>query len=185
MVSEKHDLAQWIEKYTKDLYSWAFYKISDDELARDLVQDTFLAAVEKIGTFKGESSPKTWLFSILNYKIIDIYRKKVSKPAVHEPSVFLDFFDEEGNWQLKKRPTDWDEEEENLLDNSEFRDVLKNCLEALPEKWNTCVRLKYLTEKNGDEICQEIGITPTNFWQIIHRAKLQLRDCVDKNWFQN
>jgi DNA-directed RNA polymerase specialized sigma24 family protein len=39
--------------------------------------------------------------------------------------------------------------------------------------------------KNGDEICQELDITPTNFWQIVHRAKLQLRNCVKENWFEN
>jgi len=185
MAGNKSNLTRWVLDYTDELYSWAYYKVSDDELAKDLVQDTFLAAAEKIREFKGESSPKTWLFSILNYKIIDVYRKKVNKPVTREPSGFLDFFDEEGSWQLEKRPKDWHEQDENLLDNTEFQFVLKNCLEALPEKWNTCVRLKYLTEKSGDDICQEVGLTTTNFWQIIHRAKLQLRDCVEKNWFQN
>lgn len=183
MAFEKRDLAKWVEEYTDELYSWALYKISDDELAKDLVQDTFLAAAEKVSEFKGESSPKTWLFSILNYKIIDIYRKKVNKTELREPSGLADFFDEDGSWQIEKMPKDWHDHEENLLDNAEFEYVLKECLEALPEKWNTCVRLKYLTEKNGDEICQEVGISSTNFWQIIHRAKLQLRDCVETNWF--
>jgi RNA polymerase sigma-70 factor (ECF subfamily) len=36
--------------------------------------------------------------------------------------------------------------------------------------------------KKGEEICQELGITPTNFWQIMHRAKLQLRECIENNW---
>jgi len=54
-----------VDQYTDDLLSWASYKVSDSELAKDLVQDTFLAAAEKISSFKGESSPKTWLFSIL------------------------------------------------------------------------------------------------------------------------
>jgi RNA polymerase sigma-70 factor (ECF subfamily) len=70
------DIAQWVENYTSDLYAWARYKLSDEELAKDLVQDTFMAAAEKTSSFKGESSPKTYLFSILNHKIIDHYRKK-------------------------------------------------------------------------------------------------------------
>ncbi|MBL7111955.1 MAG: RNA polymerase subunit sigma, partial [Bacteroidales bacterium] len=56
-------LTDWVEKYTSDLYSWALHKVSDPELASDLVQDTFLAAAEKTGSFKEESKPKTWLFS--------------------------------------------------------------------------------------------------------------------------
>lgn len=58
-------------------------------------------------------------------------------------------------------------------------------MDNLPEQWNACVKLKYLMQKKGEEICQELDITPTNFWQIMHRAKLNLRDCVETNWFNN
>lgn len=183
--SETINLSQLVETYTSELYSWAFHKVSDPELARDLVQDTFLAVAEKISTFKGESSPKTWLFSILNHKIIDFYRKKVNKPVSIENQTFQKFFDADGSWKSEKQPKDWHEDEGHLLDDDDFREVLRKCLDVLPEKWNTCAKLTYLTDKKSDEICQELGITPTNFWQIVHRAKLQLRVCIEKNWFQN
>ncbi len=177
------NLSELVETYTNELYSWAFYKVSDSELAKDLVQDTFLAAAEKIEAFKGESSIKTWLFSILNYKIIDVYRNKIKQPVAINGQVFSKFFDEDGSWQKLKRPKDWHQEEQNLLDDSEFQKVLKDCLDALPEKWSMCVKLKYLSGKKGEEICQELDIAPTNFWQIAHRAKVQLRDCVENNWY--
>jgi RNA polymerase sigma-70 factor (TIGR02943 family) len=185
MTLATNKLSEWVETYTSDLYSWAFHKVSDPEMAKDLVQDTFLAAAEKIEGFRGDSTPKTWLFSILNYKIIDFYRKRVKQPVRMENQVFSTFFDEEGSWKVANRPREWNDDESNLLDNVDFQGVLKKCLDALPEKWNTCVKLKYLMEKNGDEICQELDITPTNFWQIVHRAKLQLRNCVEENWFEN
>ena len=71
-----------------------------------------------------------------------------------------------------------------MLDDAEFQTVLQKCLNALPEKWNLCVKLKYLTGKSGDEICQDLDITSSNYWQMIHRAKLQLRNCVETNWFK-
>ncbi|KKK73668.1 hypothetical protein LCGC14_2891540, partial [marine sediment metagenome] len=74
------DLENWVEEYTGGLYSWALHKTSDAELAKDMVQDTFMAAAEKINNFRGDSTPKTFLFSILNHKIIDHYRKKINKP---------------------------------------------------------------------------------------------------------
>ena len=77
------------------------------------------------------------------------------------------------------------EEGGRMITIPEFKEVLKRCLDSLPEKWNTCVKLKYLTQKSGEEICQELKITPSNFWQIVHRAKLQLRDCIENNWFKN
>ncbi len=186
MDSEKtYSLTDLVEKYTEDLYSWAVYKVSDSELAKDLVQDTFLAAAEKIDSFKGQSSHKTWLFSILNHKIIDVYRKKVKQPLPAENDVFSKFFDAGGDWKKEERPQNWQEDEGHLLDNSEFQAVLKQCMGALPERWSFAIKSKYLLDKKGEEICQELGITPTNFWQIVHRAKLQLRDCVDTNWFKN
>lgn len=185
MESKTINLSEWVEEYTDDLYSWAIYKVSDPELAKDLVQDTFLAAAEKIDSFRGDSKPKTWLHSILNNKIIDFYRKKVKQPYTADDEVFSRFFDEGGDWKNEKKPHHWDEDETHLLDNEDFKGILKKCLEALPEKWNTCVQLKYLSQKKGEEICQELDITPTNLWQIIHRAKLQLRECIESNWFKN
>jgi RNA polymerase sigma-70 factor (TIGR02943 family) len=184
MVKDKR-LTGWVETYTSDLYSWAFHKVSDAELAKDLVQDTFLAAVEKIDGFKGESSPKTWLFSILNHKIIDYYRKKINNPSRIGDQALSSYFNAEGGWRQEKMPKNWNEEDEHLLDDTEFTKILNSCLELLPENWNACVKLKYLSEKKGEEICQELDISPTNFWQIVHRAKIQLRDCIENNWYKD
>jgi len=178
------DLTQWVEDYASDLYSWAHYKLSDEELAKDLVQDTFLAAAEKLTTFKGDSSPKTWLFSILKHKIIDQYRKKVNIPLEDEEAVLSTFFDKDGEWRADKKPMNWHEEENNLLDDDNFQSVLKNCIGNLPDKWNACVTSKYLMDKNSEEICQELEISHTNYWQMMHRAKLQLRECIEENWFK-
>ncbi len=182
---KKEQLSEWVETYVTELFNWAYFKVSDTDLAKDLVQDTFLAAAEKFESFKSESSPKTWLFSILNHKIIDYYRKKVHQPLSIEKSNFLNFFDTDGGWSSDKKPGSWPNDDEHLLDDTGFQEVLKKCLDALPDKWSTCVKLKYLMDKNGEEICQELDIAPTNMWQIIHRAKLQLRDCVENNWFKN
>jgi RNA polymerase sigma-70 factor (TIGR02943 family) len=179
------DLARWVEEYTSGLFSWALHKTSDEELAKDLVQDTFMAAAERLASFRGDSSPKTFLFSILNNKIIDHYRKKVNKPVNIEDQNLSSFFNENGEWRNEKKPRDWHEEEENLLDDDKFQTVLQDCIGKLPENWNTCVTSKYLMEKKAEEICQDLGITTTNYWQMMHRAKLQLRECIEKNWFQN
>ncbi len=179
------DLTEWVESFSGELYSWALYKVSDHEMAKDLVQDTFLAASEKIEGFHGNSSPKTWLYAILNNKIIDVYRKKLKQPVKLDDRIFAEFFDEGERWKAGRIPHDWHEEENHLLDNNDFLAVLKDCLDELPDKWNACVQLKFVENKKGEDICQEIGITPSNFWQIIHRAKLQLRDCIEVNWFDN
>ena len=179
----KVNITQLVDQFAGDLFSWASYKVSDTELAKDLVQDTFLAVAEKMDSFKGDSSPKTWLFSILKYKIIDHYRAKVKQPFSYDNQSFSSFFTEDGEWRAEKKPGNWDVDDGQLLDNVDFNEVLKECIEALPEKWSMSVKLKYLMSKKGEEICQELDITPSNFWQIMHRAKLQLRECIESNWF--
>lgn len=173
-----------VSMYTEDLYRWAYHKTSSNEMAEDLVQDTFLVAAEKYSSFEGKSSEKTWLFSILNNKIVDYYRKKSRKEKSVDGQSISTFFDNDGNWNQQSKPHSWeDKDEQHLLDNPDFQAILKQCLDALPEKWNTCVKLKYLSSKSGQDICQEIGISTSNYWQIIHRSKLQLRECIEENWF--
>ncbi len=183
MPRESNILSRWVDEYTADLYAWAVFKISDGEAAKDLVQDTFLAAAERMDSFKGNSSPKTWLFTILNHKIVDTYRKKGRHPVTSGDHILSELFDKEGSWKKEKRPQHWHEEEKPLLHDEDFLAVLAECLEALPDTWNTCVKLKYIVGKKGEEICQDVGITTSNYWQIIHRAKLQLRECIEDMWF--
>jgi len=182
--AQNSDLVDWVESFTPGLYSWAVHKVSDNELARDLVQDTFMAAAEKLDSFKGDSSPKTYLYSILNHKIIDHYRKKAKQPVRMENQPISEFFSESGDWLEHKKPKEWHEEDSNPLDDPEFQSVLSGCLDDLPDNWNACVRLKYYMNKSGDEICQELDISPTNYWKMVQRAKLQLRECVEVNWFK-
>lgn len=191
-LSTKSLISNWVDTYSQSLYSWAYYKTSDKESSEDLVQDTFVAAFQSFESFEGKSNPKTWLFSILNHKISDFHRKNFrnvisSESKLSGDSAFtvLDImFDENEDWRAPSRPKEWDMSDENLADQPEFNAVLKNCFKKLPLNWSSAVQLKYLDEKDGKEICQDLGITPTNFWQILHRAKLQLRACLELNWFK-
>ncbi|WP_117884104.1 sigma-70 family RNA polymerase sigma factor [Aureibaculum luteum] len=178
----------WVNQFSDALYSWALYKTSSKETAEDLVQDTFVSAFHKIDSFKGKSQPKTWLFSILNNKIIDFYRKnakikkhefKLSEKAGFQLSDNL--FNETNGWKTREIDPIWDQEEE-LLDNPEFNGVMAACIDNLPEKWKTAITSKYLTDKKAKEICQDLGITVSNYWQIVHRAKLLLKECLETNW---
>ncbi|MCD4734569.1 MAG: sigma-70 family RNA polymerase sigma factor, partial [Bacteroidales bacterium] len=181
---------KWVEEYTGQMYSWAYFKTSDSETADDIVQDTFLAAFQAYHKFEGKSSPKTWLFRILNNKIADYHRKNFKNPSIPESSLkteddrsFFDrFFDDHGGWKKEAMPSQWSDEDEHILDDPDFRKILQICLELLPPNWFSAVHLKYLAQMDGKDICQDLGITPTNFWQILHRAKLQLRKCLDTRW---
>ena len=76
-VPEQTDVGPnfWVKNYADYLYIYACKRIDDNDLARDLVQETFLAALESWKKFDGRSSEKTWLTFIVENKMFDIYRK--------------------------------------------------------------------------------------------------------------
>lgn len=122
---------------------------------------------------------------------MDYHRKKFKEEAIHQnnpiengDNFFNTFFDHNDRWKTSERIDDWETNDGHLLDNIEFNKVLQNCMKKLPEQWFSALQLKYLKEIDGKVICQELGITPSNFWQILHRAKLQLRGCLENNWFK-
>ena len=67
------DAAKWVSDYGDMLYRYALPRVNDEDTAKDLVQETFLAAWRNYENFKGEISEKNWLYNILKNKIIDHY----------------------------------------------------------------------------------------------------------------
>lgn len=179
MKTATNIISALVEKHTAELVAFTASRVKDRQVADDLVQETFIAAFKGLENYKGESSHRTWLFSILRNKIIDHYRKyyrgkdkEVSSDA---------YFDENGSWLPDKAPSSLGDDQ-HLLDNPEFNATLLNCREHLPKKQFAVLQLKYYDQLEADAICKELEISSTYYWQLIHRAKLQLRDCLQKNW---
>lgn len=181
-------ITQWVNDYGQELFRWAVFKTNDTHLAEDLVQDTFISAIEKIGDFKGKSSPKTWLFRILNNKIVDYYRGKSKNKhfaySIDERTALKltdAEFNESGSWNDHRIVSTWSDEK-HLLDDEDFNQILKSCMDSLPELWLSVLTSKYLDEKTAAEICQELDLSASNYWQLIHRSKLLLKKCIDSKW---
>lgn len=185
----------WVENYGDYLFSIALFKTNSRATAEDIVQDTFVSAIKALPGFKGESSEKTWLTKILNNKIIDFYRKKdVLKNADGylqdtEHSFNESFFEsgkiQNGHWTKAAAPLEWGNLADQRLSQNEFKKVLEFCISKMPAKLIPVFFSKFIDEKNSEEICKELEITPSNYWVIIHRAKLLMRKCLETNWFQN
>ena len=178
-------MTEWVKIYTKELYAFTQTRIADVQSAEDIVQNTFLAALESYPRFERKSNPRTWLFAILKNKIADFLRQKYKDAEMKVSIDPLDIcFDEDGSWRECHRPNKWHIDEE-LLDDAAFLEVLKNCFSHLPSKWSSAVQLKYVYEHSSKEICNELQITLANFWQMIHRAKVMLRFCLESNWLKS
>jgi len=182
------DASQWVNKYADYLYSYAVARLNDEEQARDLVQETFLGALERIDKFEGRSSERTWLTAILKNKIMDVYRKRASRLGrrteapieSYEQHEF--FYAENGHWREEHWPKAFGIEEYDPLSAKEFQHVLKKCMQKLPSLWLSVFTMKHIDDEKTEMICSELNVTPANFWVIIHRTKLNLRSCLQQNW---
>lgn len=184
MENNQLNPSEWVNKYGDYLYNYAITRTQSQEIAEDLIQDTFLSALKAKKTFKGNSSERTWLIAILKRKIIDYYRntsrKKEDKTLDSKPFRDSGFFS--GHWLDSKTPANWNIEK--LIETEELLDILKYCLSLLPEKWKACFNLKNMEDIPNKEICKELEISESNLWVMLHRARLQLRECLEINWFK-
>lgn len=176
---------QWLVEHGAVLYSYALMHLRDSHKAEEVVQETLLAALQARDRFSGAASVRTWLFGILKHKIIDQFRRDAREVPLDEPEAVADpdagdedNFTEAGHW--RNRPASWGNPEQ-MLESRQFWQILQLCLEQVPERQARLFMMRETMENSSEEICQELGITPTNLWTMLHRARLALRQCLEKN----
>lgn len=182
--------SRWVELYGDYLYSFAFIKTRNKETAQDFVQETFVSAIRAKEAFKQGSSEKTWLTAILKNKIIDDYRKKDVLKNISayisdtEPGFDEHFFDRSnGHWLDGAAPLKWKDDADVNINRNEFYKILQYCIQKMPSKLVPVFIAKFLDDEESENICKVFDISPSNYWVIIHRAKVLMRSCLEKNWF--
>ena len=179
---------KWVSNYADQMYKYLLIRVKYAEVAEDLVQETFMAALGSMDKFSGNASEKTWLYSIMKFKLMDYYRKHYKNtPAESIPEEQFEdvyFNQAEGSHFRKEHtPKAWHSDVEKAMEEKEFNGVLTKCLEKVPTKAANVFNLKYLEDQDSKEICNLLDISEANLWTLMHRAKLMLRECFEKNWF--
>ena len=181
MVSAAHGtINKWIKEYSGIFFNYIYKRVPDKTVTKDILQETFIAAWKNSSSFKKQATEKTWLFSILKNKLVDHYRRQ-ARSIINLP--YSDpFFDKADHWTENAAPNQW-ENADSSLNKKEFYMVLDRCKTKLSGIQQLTFTMKYIDEHETDFICKVLQITPSNYWVIIHRCKLQLRECLEKNWF--
>jgi RNA polymerase sigma-70 factor (ECF subfamily) len=184
MPNHQINPTKWIDLYSDYLFNFTISRVSDGVIAQDLVQDTFLAALKSMKNFKGEASERTWLISILKRKIIDHYRKINSKKGKAEVRItYNDDSESEGDWLEERVADPYDKTAEDNMQNEELGAAILNCLSKLPKKQAEVFKMKTIQGFETEVICNELNITASNLWVIIHRARTAMATCLKENWF--
>lgn len=180
------DPALWVERYGDYLYRYALSRLNNSEFAEEVVQETFVAALRARDQFSGRGAERAWLLGILKRKIVDSVRQRVRLRTGQgdemgtDPSEFL--FDQKGTW--REDPRMFGRNPLTALENQEFWQVFRMCLETLPEKQSLVFAARELDGKQSAKICKEFEISSSNLWVLLHRARLGLMRCLKSRWQQ-
>ena len=179
---ENRDVSGLVVEHGDALFRFALLRVGNRELAEDLVQETFLAAVSKIDSYREEGSILGWLQAILKNKLIDLVR---SRSYQEKPADSPDFFTEWGVWKDPfSKWAQWQETPQESLERKNFFAILNECLSKLPLKQRLLIGMKAFDGLSTQEICKELQISSSNEWVMTYRARLGLRGCLEKNWYQ-
>lgn len=179
----------WIDNYSDYLYVFALRRVNNEEVALDLVQDTFLAALESKDRFLGNSSEKTWLTAILKNKIFD-YQRKLYSTSTSSLNALTDthgdavFFNENGHWNPEEQYNELNSVlvQPTHLEQKELDQIIKQCINTLPLPARDLFYAKMIDEEETEKICKLLNITTTNFYVMMHRARLLVRSCIEKKY---
>jgi RNA polymerase sigma-70 factor (ECF subfamily) len=158
--------------------------LRDRSVAEEVVQDTWLAALDGLDGFEGRASLRTWLFSILANRARNrAVREGRSLPfsalgeAEGGPAVDPSRFHADGHWL--ETHAGWSEEDpERLAAGAETRAAIEAAIAALPDAMRAVVTLRDVEGLEAEEICNLLGLTLTNQRVLLHRARCRLRQAL-------
>ena len=178
MTAPVEDMARLVAEHTGALLRGAMAIGFSQSDAEELVQDTFVAYLKARERFEGRSSVKTFLFGILYNKGRELARKKQREQGQEDvEAVFDSHFDAAGHWlaALPKGP-----EEEALT--QELASIIAACAEGLSTDQRASFFLKAVEGATSEDICNALGLSDTNLRVLLYRARLKLRECLERTW---
>lgn len=179
------DADKWVDRHGDMLYRYAEARVRRPEIAEDLVQDTFLAALKSKDRFQGRSTERAWLAGILRHKIVIYYRSRSrglpETDQVSHDDWLGDLFDDRGSWI--KPPDPHAILPEALVEREEFWAVFDGCLDKLSVRPREAFVRRVIEDEDIETICKALGVTATNLYVILYRARMQMRYHLTLKWF--
>lgn len=175
---DKRAFSELVSMYSERVYNLALRILRNREDAEDILQETFLTALEKIDGFDGRSTFFTWIYRIAtNASLMKLRRKKM---------VYTEFPD---NPELEKSIEntafiDWSQDPTAEVHNEELKKILDKSINELPEIYRTVFILRDLEYLSIKETGKILELSEENVKIRLRRARLYLRDKLS-NYFED
>jgi RNA polymerase sigma-70 factor, ECF subfamily len=187
MITNVDDISE-LRRY---LLRYAKLQLRDDAAAEDVVQDTLLAVHQAQTSFRGDSERRTWAAGILKHKLMDSLRSKYrnmvhasnSDERSYDDAVDQSFdgmFSADGHWA--EPVPEWKTPHGNL-EREQLRAALEMCLTKLPANTGRVFMLREWMGYELSEVCKEFSMNADNVRQIMYRARMLMRSCLQQTAF--
>ena len=174
---DEQALATLIERHQRELFSFIFYKVLDEELANDFFQDTFIKIILKLkeGKYAEEDKFILWAKRIASNLIIDYFRVKSKYIKVSDTS----YEDEEFSIFDTIKETE-DNIEDQLILNQIHAD-LKNIMSLLPENQQEIIKMRFYDELTFKEIAELTNTSINTTLGRMRYALMNIRKIIAEN----
>lgn len=180
LLARQPDALEWaVRQYGGAMLAAARALVGD--VAEDVVQESWLAALKALPEFEGRSKLKTWLITItLNRarNVLRSRRREVSLEGLSDTHPFADRFTPGGRW-AQPLASHTDASPEAILGEQELRNCLDKHLVMLPEAQQLAVMLRDQQGLEINEICNLLDVSVSNAKVLIHRGRLRLLRMVE------
>ena len=182
-----------LDQYQPSMVRIALIYVRDQEIAQDVVQETWVGVLKGLGDFEGRSSLKTWIFSILTNRAKSRAQREgryvsmdtgedlgggSDEPTV-DPARFRPADDARwpGHWITGPQP--WDNVPEASLLSQETLDIAKQAMDRLPANQKTVISLRDVEGWSSEEVCNVLSISESNQRVLLHRARAAVRRALE------
>lgn len=159
-------LGSLYERYADALFAFIYHRLEAPRPeVEEIWQETWLAAIRSLPTYRGQSQLSTWLCSLAQHKIADYCRKRG-----RQAQVFASDSTEMGEAALESAPLP-----EEILARREVRSRVVQTLMALPEEYRLALSARYAEERSVEEVARLLGKPYKAAESLLGRAKKAFR----------
>lgn len=163
-----------VRRYQDRVFRLCFKILRHEDDALEASQDAFLSAFKGLQRFKAESTFSTWLYRVATNAALMKYRKRRDGHVSYEQS-------QSTIEDLEPMAiADWSTQPLDALLDTETREILSREMDKLPENEREVFVLRDIMEQSNEHVAKELGITVAAVKSRLHRARVHLRDRVNR-----
>lgn len=158
-------LEQLLSRHEQTIYRFGLRMCGNEDDARDVLQETLLAAFKNLASFRGDARLSTWLYQVARSFCIKHRRLREGEPAVHEPMELR---------EVKSLATEGSAPD-LAVHAREVGQVIQVAMSTLPEPYREALVLRDIEGLSAEDAAEVVGIEVGALKSRLHRARMQLK----------